>query len=689
MDPRKHISFSTKIFLLFALSVFTFALIKSSIPTTAQSTEGKRHLDLQVPEHLPIKVKLKKDKEEGFSDLKNERWIRDLELEVKNTGDRPIYALSLAWVLTEVKMPDGNPYGATILYGRHQFISVPGERPKPEDDPIEPGETQIFKLRDLTADNWESWAKKNHVHPKNVLVFFNFLSFGDGTGMEGPNGRPFNRQKPLASKLPDKGDSVNCDPRSRPPTALPYGILMPASFGPVNFFSEVFAAKISNAAPDICCPGTSCTKIKRQFGRCYCSTAPPEIDDMEFSVTAACTDPAGACGTTYSVTTSCSYPGIDFPLYCTESLFLPCGDAMPTPTPTPDPNCDPDNKPNDVNCHCLEGPGGSGNWQCYCFEGLAADRIRYPANGCPSNMTNNGNECCVCLNPPTCDPDTEYLSKTDCQCHPKGGSPTPSPSPTPDNAENCQSWGYYWNFQSNQCHQTEQTCPANCAPYWNPLDAGGCQGPADYCASPFGCANDFADSGSGCCCVPTPILIDTAGNGFPLTDAYSGVNFDMGGDGHKEPIAWTTTNSDDAWLVLDRNGNSQIDSSKEMFGNFTEQSRLDDKPPNGFLALSDFDKPEKGGNRDGLIKKSDQVFSYLRLWRDVNKNGFSEPSELFTLEQLGLAAIELTYKESKKTDQYGNQFRYRAKIYDKNNAQMGRWAWDVILRVNPPPRPSR
>lgn len=408
-------------------------------------------------------------------------------------------------------------------------------------------------------------------------------------------------------------------------------------------------------------------------------------------MTTSCTDPAGTCGTTVALLEKCSYPGIDFPLFCVQSLFVPCGLALPTPTPvaSPDPTCDPDKRPNDQNCGCTIGPTGTtASWQCFCTAGLAADRIQYPQNGCPSNMTNNGNECCVCLDPPTCDPETEFLSRTNCTCVPKGGGPTPSPSPTPDNSTACQSWGYFWNFQSNQCYQTEQTCPANCAPYWNPIDGGGCEGPADYCASPFGCANDFADSGSGCCCVPTPILIDIVGNGFSLTDAYSGVYFDMGGDGRKEPIAWTTANSDDAWLALDRNGNGQIDSSKEMFGNFTDQLKLD-KPPNGFLALADFDNPEKGGSRDGLIKKNDQVFSYLRLWRDVNKNGFSEPSEPFTLEELGLTTIELTYKESKKTDQHGNQFKYRAKVFDKNNAQMGRWAWDVILRVNPPPRPSQ
>ena len=44
-----------------------------------------------------------------------------------------------------------------------------------------------------------------------------------------------------------------------------------------------------------------------------------------------------------------------------------------------------------------------------------------------------------------------------------------------------------------------------------------------------------------------------------------------------------------------------------MFGNFTDQSRLD-KPPNGFLALADFDKPEKGGNRDGVKEERPGIF---------------------------------------------------------------------------------
>jgi hypothetical protein len=63
----------------------------------------------------------------------------------------------------------------------------------------------------------------------------------------------------------------------------------------------------------------------------------------------------------------------------------------------------------------------------------------------------------------------------------------------------------------------------------------------------------------------------------------------------------------------------------------------------------------------------------------------SKSFELHTLSSLGVAALELKYKESKKADNNGNQFSYRAKVKDVHGAQVGRWAWDVTLSVNPPP----
>ena len=635
----------------------TLGLVHSASPQVT-----KRSFENKIPSHVPLKIKIKKEKEEKALDINNKNWFRDIEIEVTNTSDKPIYFLSLNLELADLGSDRPNALRTFFLgYGRGEFYEQ-NTKPIPEDIPIEPKATHTFVINEDQRNGFEKWRSQNNGRDAFKLqMSINHLSYGDGTGFTTLAALPF----PFKSSPEDLG---RCLPKSRAPdewakspTAfsafLAQNLVEPALLLPVNFFSAKTAAPSeslsSRTLPDICCPGTPCNKLKLgQYG-CVCASNAPDAKST------ACTDPQGTCGTVIDLGNFCTLNGIGCPSYS----ILPCGVSLPTPTPTPTP---------EFTCPSTD--------PINCDSGIAKDPCRDPiGDGCPPFMHAEG-ACCVrdpCFYPAMTCPAGEVLMRFPAPFCSQICVQVPQPT--------CEAFSFIWGSLAGFCRATIPTTQTDCdgfAWFWNPI--------SDFCQedAPPSCElfPEVCDPGGWsfewCGCVPytSPILVDVAGNGFNLTNSTRGVDFNLNNKGGSEKLAWTSSNSDDAWLVLDRNGNGIIDDGTELFGDLSPQPEPHrGVKKNGFRALAEHDQPANGGNGDGQIDSNDSVFSRLRLWQDKNHKRISEPNELNTLPSLNIAVFDLDYKESKKTDSNGNQFKYRAKVRNRKGQQLGRWAWDVYL----------
>jgi hypothetical protein len=177
------------------------------------------------------------------------------------------------------------------------------------------------------------------------------------------------------------------------------------------------------------------------------------------------------------------------------------------------------------------------------------------------------------------------------------------------------------------------------------------------CSEDSQCCSSICGNNTNTCGLPTPILLDLSrvGRPYELTSAQSGVMFDIDGDGDLDRIAWTGRDALLGFLALDRNRNGTIDNGIELFGNATPLS--DGRTAtSGFEALADLDKSQ--GNGDGMIDVRDPVYDRLLFWTDLNHDGIAQTGELKALAEVGIIRLGTTYREGRRTDRYGNVFRY-------------------------------
>jgi hypothetical protein len=119
--------------------------------------------------------------------LQSKTWTSDLRIEVKNVSKKPIYFILAYLIFPDDKNVPSGVAGIPLTYGKDENGDI-GKGINLSDDHFNPSESYVFEIPEYLS---RGLAKRNEKYPeslKNMVLEFEIINFGDGTGFEA--GRP-------------------------------------------------------------------------------------------------------------------------------------------------------------------------------------------------------------------------------------------------------------------------------------------------------------------------------------------------------------------------------------------------------------------------------------------------------------------------------------------------------------------
>lgn len=163
----------------------------------------ERKLNVRTFNRMPLKVKQVKNLQK-----EDDGWFRDLEIEVENVSDKPVYYIDVVIEFPDIPAPPPQPRadgsipsrsttGFWLSFGPPRLGDVKNLA-TPDDVALKPGETYVFKIPEHWFKGFEAMKRTYHFPPEaanKMELEFSIISFGDGTGYVAGEPRVYPKKK--------------------------------------------------------------------------------------------------------------------------------------------------------------------------------------------------------------------------------------------------------------------------------------------------------------------------------------------------------------------------------------------------------------------------------------------------------------------------------------------------------------